>query len=53
MLRHLAATGVDFAQEVGEDPATGEIAIALHAYGTGPFAGTATIRNHYLLRGGS
>ncbi|MFI9051521.1 hypothetical protein [Streptomyces sp. NPDC053427] len=51
VLRQLAAAGRDFDESVEEDPSTAEIAIALHAYGTGPFADTSTIRNHYLLRG--
>ncbi|MEU9114936.1 phenylacetate--CoA ligase family protein [Streptomyces sp. NPDC048483] len=53
VLRHLAATSRDFAQSVEEDPSAREIAIELHAYGTGPFAGASSIKNRYLIRGGA
>lgn len=52
VLRHLAATSRYFAQSVAEDPSASEIAIRLHAYGSGPFAGNSAIKNGYLLRGG-
>jgi phenylacetate-CoA ligase len=54
VLAHLAAASRDFAASLTEDPSAGELAVEVHAFGTGPFAaagGAGTIKNVYLIRG--
>ncbi|MEV6108494.1 phenylacetate--CoA ligase family protein [Streptomyces sp. NPDC051940] len=52
VLRHLATASRDFAQSLTEDDSAGELAVEIHAYGTGPFAGHHKIKNTYLVRHG-
>ncbi|MEO3747950.1 phenylacetate--CoA ligase family protein [Plantactinospora sp. B5E13] len=49
VVRHLATVSRDFAQSLAEDPAAADLRIALHAAGTGPFAGEQKIKNVYLV----
>ncbi|GGU51268.1 hypothetical protein GCM10010211_14880 [Streptomyces albospinus] len=51
MQRQLAFHNRYFILHPEHCPAANEIAIALHPYGSGPFAGPAAIRNGCLLRG--
>ncbi|HEU5003550.1 MAG TPA: phenylacetate--CoA ligase family protein [Actinomycetota bacterium] len=49
--QRLMAASRDFAAAVAEDPATGDVAIRLHAPGEGPFAGNAgRIKQRYIVR---
>jgi len=53
VLHHLASVSRDFAESLDEDPSAGDLRVRLHAFGTGPFAGTDTrIKNVYLVEGG-
>ncbi|MGP8297645.1 coenzyme f390 synthetase [Streptomyces inhibens] len=51
VLRQLATGGRDCSGTSCEDPSAHEIAIALHPYGTGPFADASSIRNTSLRDG--
>jgi phenylacetate-CoA ligase len=51
VVAHLAAVSRDFAESLEEDPSAGDLRVAVHAFGTGPFAGgDSTIKNVYLVR---
>ncbi|MFE6688515.1 coenzyme f390 synthetase [Streptomyces sp. NPDC057743] len=49
--RQLDAPDGDFAPLSEQGTAASEVAIALHPYGSGPFADPAAIRDGYLVRG--
>ena len=52
VVRHLAEVSRDFAESLAEDPSAGDLRVRVHAFGTGPFAGTdARIKNRYLVKG--
>ncbi|MFE3652993.1 coenzyme f390 synthetase [Streptomyces sp. NPDC059152] len=49
--RQLNARDGDFAAHPEQGPAANELSIALHAFGSGPFADPSAVRDGYLLRG--
>jgi phenylacetate-CoA ligase len=52
VVAHLAAVSRDFAESLEEDPSAGDLRVAVHDFGTGPFAGASSaIKNRYLVRG--
>jgi phenylacetate-CoA ligase len=52
VLAHLAAVSRDFAESLAEDPSAGDLRVAVHAFGAGPFAGASSrIKNVYLVPG--
>jgi phenylacetate-CoA ligase len=52
VLAHLAAVSRDFAESLAEDPSAGDLRVAVHAFGAGPFASTSSrIKNVYLVPG--
>jgi len=53
VVRHLAEVSRDFAESLAEDPSAGDLRVRLHAFGTGPFAGSSSkIKDVYLVEGG-
>jgi phenylacetate-CoA ligase len=52
VVAHLTAVSRDFAESLEEDPSAGDLRVAVHAFGTGPFAGAdSKIKNVYLVKG--
>jgi phenylacetate-CoA ligase len=53
VVAHLAAVSRDFAESLDEDPSAGDLRVAVHDFGTGPFTGaSSSIKNRYLVQGG-
>jgi phenylacetate-CoA ligase len=50
VLAHLARVSRDFAESLKEDPTAADLRVRVFAAGQGPFAGTSTLKNVYLVK---